>query len=230
MVPDAVRGGVWAGTRNGGLAHIKGASVRPLSEINGLVSNRVRSLLQRTNGDLVIGTVDGIAILDPTRSAAHCQTSVRWSVPRSLRVAAGRRVGGQPGRRAGPSRWRRGDLCRHLCHPATAVDLRDDQPPGAAARSGPVAASLRWTPPTSCGGLWSRAPTCGCSPSTPRARCGRRRATWAVGASRTVVGRASSRRRGSTASCATPSSAVTGRCGLPARAGCGATPSSPGSV
>ncbi len=63
---DRVRGGVWAGTHNGGVAHIRGNVVTPLTEAQGLPSNRVRALASTRSGDIYIGTVNGIAVLEPS--------------------------------------------------------------------------------------------------------------------------------------------------------------------
>lgn len=64
LAHDPVRGGVWAGTRNGGLAHIRGRKVRRLTEADGLPSNRIRALQFSRSEELLIGTVDGLAMLD----------------------------------------------------------------------------------------------------------------------------------------------------------------------
>lgn len=82
LVADRVRGGVWAGTRNGGVAHVRGGEVRPLTERQGLVSNRVRAMKQARDGTIWLGTTSGIAALDP-RGALRtfrpaCGLSVRF--------------------------------------------------------------------------------------------------------------------------------------------------------
>lgn len=63
LAHDTHRGGVWAGTRNGGLAHILGQQVRRLTTAEGLPSNRIRALQFSRSGELLIGTVDGLAML-----------------------------------------------------------------------------------------------------------------------------------------------------------------------
>lgn len=64
VLHDPARGGVWVGTRNGGLAHIRGRQVRSLTEAHGLPSNRIRMLQLARSGELLVGTINGIAILD----------------------------------------------------------------------------------------------------------------------------------------------------------------------
>lgn len=64
VVADAVRGGVWAGTRNGGIAHIDPLDrVTPLGVEQGLQSNRVRSMMQSSDGTLWVGTDTGISAI-----------------------------------------------------------------------------------------------------------------------------------------------------------------------
>lgn len=64
VLHDPARGGVWVGTRNGGLAHIRGRRVRSLTEAQGLPSNRIRMLQLARSGELLIGTINGLAMLD----------------------------------------------------------------------------------------------------------------------------------------------------------------------
>ncbi|MEO6323733.1 MAG: diguanylate cyclase [Thermoanaerobaculia bacterium] len=82
LLADRLRGGVWAGTRNGGVAHIQGASVAPLTEKNGLVSNRVRAMRQARDGTIYFATMTGVTALDPrgaTRSfRAPCGNWMRF--------------------------------------------------------------------------------------------------------------------------------------------------------
>lgn len=61
---DPARHGVWTGTRNGGLALIRGTEVRPLTEAQGLPSNRIRALQVKRSGELLIGTISEISMLD----------------------------------------------------------------------------------------------------------------------------------------------------------------------
>ncbi|MGV8039154.1 MAG: ATP-binding protein [Thermoanaerobaculaceae bacterium] len=61
---DPWRKGVWTGTRNGGLALIRGREVVPLTEAQGLPSNRIRAMQLTRSGELLIGTINGIAVLD----------------------------------------------------------------------------------------------------------------------------------------------------------------------
>ncbi|GEM_PF-3141796 len=61
---DPLRKGVWTGTRNGGLAFIRGREVRRLTEAQGLPSNRIRAMQLARSGELLIGTFNGVAVLD----------------------------------------------------------------------------------------------------------------------------------------------------------------------
>lgn len=61
---DPGRKGVWTGTRNGGLALVTGRRVRPLTEAQGLPSNRIRALQLTRSGEVLVGTSNGVAVLD----------------------------------------------------------------------------------------------------------------------------------------------------------------------
>jgi diguanylate cyclase (GGDEF)-like protein len=82
IVRDRLRGGVWIGTRNGGIAHILGSKVRPLTDRHGLPSAQVRALYQASDGELWIGTFGGIAVLDTrdrlSRLSAPCGAQFRF--------------------------------------------------------------------------------------------------------------------------------------------------------
>ncbi len=61
VVPDRERGGVWAGTRNGGIAYIDPEfRVSSFTESNGLSSNKIRSMMQLPDGRILVGTDVGI--------------------------------------------------------------------------------------------------------------------------------------------------------------------------
>ncbi|MBP7867773.1 MAG: diguanylate cyclase [Acidobacteria bacterium] len=63
---DRGRGGIWAGTRNGGICHIDDAyAVHPWTEARGLPSNKVRGFYMTASNDLLVGTVNGIGIIRP---------------------------------------------------------------------------------------------------------------------------------------------------------------------
>jgi len=66
IAADMVRGGVWVGTRNGGIAHITDEGVRSFDEKDGLPSNRVRALFADSAGRIWVGTARGVFRVDPS--------------------------------------------------------------------------------------------------------------------------------------------------------------------
>jgi len=58
------RGFMWFGTEGGGLCCFDGKNINTYTVDDGLAGNVVRSLIERANGQLVIGTDNGISIFD----------------------------------------------------------------------------------------------------------------------------------------------------------------------
>ncbi|CAM2008718.1 ligand-binding sensor domain-containing diguanylate cyclase [Acanthopleuribacter pedis] len=64
LVHDTFRGGVWVGSRNGGLAHIgSDRKVTAYGREQGLPADQVREVAQASDGRVLIGTQDGTALI-----------------------------------------------------------------------------------------------------------------------------------------------------------------------
>lgn len=74
IVADRLRGGVWVGTRNGGIAHITDEKVSSIDESDGLPSNRVRALDSDSEGRILIGTARGILSIEPSGQRHRLRT------------------------------------------------------------------------------------------------------------------------------------------------------------